>query len=278
MGAPRFPTCAWTVTGRLDGRGPRLWRRGRVVHRPFGTNGPVSRLRGRLSTLSTPPTGNTERFSLFLLSLNRDVLVTGGRRAGAPLEPPSGRGSSSPIAMAARARQPLGRGSRISAVGLVCDSLAPQPPLPSRGLTGGGVRWEAAAAPRSRACRGRPHPPTRSPMAMGEGDQCARGRAKPSPRPRVAAARPLPNRYLPRSALAMGEGEPVIRGEPYFPRPPDGRRAAASRRMPPHATSLPRDGRFSQAPLSGGVGREGGPASREARFLRSPIPDPRDSG
>ena len=201
MGAPRFPTCAWTVTGRLDGRGPRLWRRGRVVHRPFGTNGPVSRLRGRLSTLSTPPTGNTERFSLFLLSLNRDVLVTGGRRAGAPLEPPSGRGSSSPIAMAAKARQPhlcgrarlrlprspapsplaradgrrcpLGSGSRTSQPGLPGPPSPPDPLSHGDGRGGSMCSGEGQALPAPPGCRGaaasQPIPPPVSPRDGGRG-------------------------------------------------------------------------------------------------------------
>ena len=53
-------------------------------------------------------------------------------------------------------------------------------------------------------------------MVMGEGEKPARGRAKPSPNPRVAAARPLPNGHLPLPAVG-GEGEQVIWGNQVPP-------------------------------------------------------------
>ena len=174
-------------------------------------------------------------------------------------------------------RCPFGSGGRTSQRGSPGPPSPPQPPS-HRDLTRGGVGWEAAAAPRSRACRDRPHPPAPSPMAMGEGEKLIRGRAWPSPAPPDCRGVAASQRTRPPVSHRDGGRGAGDSGEPYFPRPPDGRRAAASRRMPPHAPAVPRGGRFSWAPLSGGVGRGVGPASREARFLRSPTPDPRDSG
>ena len=130
----------------------------------------------------------------------------------------------------------------------------------------GGVRADAAPAPRSEAGRDRPHSPAPAPMAMadrgrypresgvrvsrpgppgppsppsprsrggrGGGHESGEGQALPRT-PRVAAARRLPSRFPTDTSpcqLARGEGEHVMRGraEPRYA-PPGCRGAAASR-------------------------------------------------
>ena len=153
----------------------------------------------------------------------------------------------------------------------------PQHPLPWRWLTRGGFGWEAAAAPRSRACRDRPHSPTASPMAMGEGENLARGRAKPSPGPPGCRGAAASRRTTPPVSHRDGRGGASDLGEPSSPQDP----------------GLPRRGRFPIDPCPcqprRGGARESGeghdlsatPGCRGAAVCRSmppPLPGPGERG
>ena len=80
----------------------------------------------------------------------------------------------------------------------------PRAPLTFPLATGGGIRSEAAPAPRSGAPWGRPHPPAPAPIAMGEGEQLIRGRSWPSPAPPGCRGAAACRRLSPLVGLAPG--------------------------------------------------------------------------